>query len=280
MPELPEVETVMRGLQPVMVGKTINNVQKRRADLRIPFPEDLEEVLTGRTVQSLRRRAKYILITFDCDEMLVIHLGMSGRILIIQDKHYSPQKHDHLIFTMSDGTHIVYHDPRRFGMVFFVPQGQEETHKAFYKMGPEPLGNDFNAPVLKERLKGKRASIKQALLDQRVVSGLGNIYVCEALFMAGIDPRVPAEQVVLARLEKLVYAIKDVLTRAIEAGGSSLKDYRQADGELGYFQHSFSVYDREGQVCKICQKNGEVDPCVRRIVQSGRSTFYCERTQK
>ncbi|NQZ14226.1 MAG: bifunctional DNA-formamidopyrimidine glycosylase/DNA-(apurinic or apyrimidinic site) lyase [Alphaproteobacteria bacterium] len=280
MPELPEVETVMRGLEPVMVGKTIKGIQKRRPDLRIPFPENLEAVLTDKKVLSLKRRAKYILITFDCDEVLVVHLGMSGRVLIVQEDHYKPEKHDHLILTMNDGTHIIYNDPRRFGMIFFVHQGQERTHKAFKDMGPEPLDNDFSAPVLKERLKGKSASIKQALLDQRVVSGLGNIYVCEALYDAGIDPRAKAGSISLQRLEKLVPAIKDVLARAIDAGGSSLKDYRQADGELGYFQHSFSVYDREGEICKMCKKNKESDPCVKRIVQSGRSTFYCKRIQK
>lgn len=280
MPELPEVETVMRGLEPAMMNKQISRVQKRRADLRIPFPANIEEALEGRTVQSLTRRAKYILIHFDSADVLVIHLGMSGRVLIIGDVSYEPEKHDHLIITMNDDMRIVYNDPRRFGMIFLVSQGDMASHKAFKEMGPEPLGNEFSAPILKERLKGKKTSIKQALLDQRVVCGLGNIYVCEALYEAGISPKALAGQISLPRLEILTRKIKDVLERAIKAGGSSLKDFRQADGELGYFQHSFLVYDREGHVCLACKEEGRDKPCVKRVVQSGRSTFYCSHRQK
>jgi len=280
MPELPEVETVMRGLEPAMMNKKIARVNKRRPDLRVPFPKDIKSKLEGRTVTMMTRRAKYILVHFDSADILVIHLGMSGRVLITGDKNYSPEKHDHLIITMKDGTHIVYNDARRFGMIFLVAADEIDTHKAFKEMGPEPLGNDFSAPVLKMRLKGKQTSIKQALLDQRVVVGLGNIYVCEALFMAGISPKAIAGRISLPRLEKLTRAIKEVLRAAIKAGGSSLKDYRQADGALGYFQHSFKVYDQEGTVCPVCQKAGAQTPCVKRIVQSGRSSFYCARTQK
>ncbi len=276
MPELPEVETVMRGLEPAMMNKKISNVQKRRPDLRVPFPEDLEEVLEGRVVQSLTRRAKYILIHFDSEDVLVIHLGMSGRVLIISDVEYDPEKHDHLIITMNDGTHIVYNDPRRFGMIFLVSQDGMSSHKAFKDMGPEPLGNDFSAPILKERLKGKKVPIKQALLDQRVVCGLGNIYVCEALNMARILPLRKAHEVTLDEAETLVPIIRDVLSKAIAAGGSSLKDFAGADGDLGYFQHQFKTYDREGENCMNDGCSGSIE----RIKQGGRSTFYCPTCQK
>ncbi|NCO04015.1 MAG: bifunctional DNA-formamidopyrimidine glycosylase/DNA-(apurinic or apyrimidinic site) lyase [Alphaproteobacteria bacterium] len=276
MPELPEVETVMRGLEPAMVGQKIAFVNKRRPDLRVPFPKNIKSVLEGARVLNMTRRAKYILIHTDQSHVLVIHLGMSGRILIETNRDYKPQKHDHIILTMADKTQIIYNDPRRFGMIFFVKNGEFEIHKAFKDMGPEPLGNDFNAPVLQARLKGKTTSIKQALLDQRVVVGLGNIYACEALYEAGISPQAAAGSISLARLEVLTQKIKNVLKRAIDAGGSSLRDYRQASGELGYFQHSFLVYDREGQVCKICASKKP----IQRIVQSGRSTFFCSTCQK
>lgn len=276
MPELPEVETVMRGLEPAMIGKKIAHVNKRRPDLRIPFPENLELVLEGAVVQNMTRRAKYILIHTDKSQVLVIHLGMSGRVLIETDSGYEPQKHDHLILTMADKTQIIYNDPRRFGMIFLVDEGAFDAHKAFKDMGPEPLGNDFSAPVLQVRLKGKKTSIKQALLDQRVVVGLGNMYVCEALYESGINPKAEAGRISLARLEVLMQKIKSVLKRAIAAGGSSLKDYRQASGELGYFQHAFLVYDREGERCKACQSKKP----IQRIVQSGRSTFFCGTCQK
>jgi len=275
MPELPEVETVMRGLDPAMTGQTIIKAQTRRPNLRIPFPDNLVDVLNGALVSYMTRRAKYILIHLDNAHILVIHLGMSGRVLI-EKGAYEPQKHDHFLMTMNDGTQIIYNDPRRFGMIFLVKEGEQNLHKAFKDMGPEPLGNDFSAPFLKERLKGKSSSIKQALLDQRVVSGLGNIYVCEALYESGIHPKMQAGRISLPRLEKLTQNIKAVLRRAIEAGGSSLKDYRQADGELGYFQHSFKVYDREGDSCTQCKS----DKPIQRIVQSGRSTFFCATCQK
>ncbi|MEM9469273.1 MAG: bifunctional DNA-formamidopyrimidine glycosylase/DNA-(apurinic or apyrimidinic site) lyase [Pseudomonadota bacterium] len=280
MPELPEVETVMRGLEPALLNAEIKSAQTRRKDLRIPFPKNLKTVLEGNRVIRLHRRAKYILITFKTGDVLVIHLGMSGRVFITDDKGYQYQKHDHFIIETYAGTQIIYNDTRRFGMIFLVKETDIESHSSFRGLGPEPLGNDFNAPALKERLKGKKSSIKQALLDQRVVAGLGNIYVCEALYGAGISPTVVAGSISLPRLEKLVPEIKKVLKRAIKAGGSTLKDYRHADGELGYFQHSFKVYDQEETICPKCIKNGYNSACVRRIVQSGRSTFYCRRTQK
>ncbi len=281
MPELPEVETVMRGLTPVMVGATIKTVDQRRADLRIPFPDNMKKRLEGRQVLSLNRRAKYMRIFLDDDNVLVIHLGMSGRMSII-DKgiRYSPQLHDHLILTLDNGVRLVYNDPRRFGMVFMTSAAELEHHRAFSHLGPEPLGNKFSGPILEERLKGKKTGIKQALLDQRVVVGVGNIYACEALFQAGINPAKQAYLVKGDKAEKLAAAIKDVLRRAIKAGGSTLKDYRHADGELGYFQHDFTVYGKEGEACLNCDCNVIKSGGIKRLVQSGRSTFYCARKQK
>ena len=281
MPELPEVETVMRGLEPVLKGSEIMNVQVRRKDLRIPFPKGLKKKMEGQKILNLTRRAKYILINLSSSEVLVIHLGMSGRMTIIpKGENYEIEKHDHFIMTMKNGVQIIYNDPRRFGMIFLVGQDDIDSHKAFYHLGPEPLCNEFSGPVLAERLKNKKVAIKQALLDQRVVVGVGNIYASEALYKAGIKPTKRAELVKGDKAELLVKCIRDVLRRAIKAGGSTLKDYRHADGELGYFQHSFTVYDREGELCPICKKAGETKPCIKKIVQSGRSTYYCSRTQK
>lgn len=281
MPELPEVETVMRGLEPVLKGSEITSAQVRRKDLRIPFPKDLKKKLEGQKILNLTRRAKYILITLSGGEVLVVHLGMSGRMTIIpKNENYDIQKHDHFIMQMKNGAQIIYNDPRRFGMIFLVGQDDIESHKAFHHLGPEPLGNEFSGPVLAARLKNKKVAIKQALLDQRVVVGVGNIYASEALYKAGISPTKRAELVKGDKAELLVKCIRDVLRRAIKAGGSTLKDYRHADGELGYFQHSFTVYDRGGELCPTCKKAGEVKPCIKKIVQSGRSTYYCHRTQK
>lgn len=281
MPELPEVETVMRGLTPILKGAEIMDVQVRRKDLRIPFTPKLKQKLEGQSILNLTRRAKYILIHLSDSNILVIHLGMSGRITIIPaGEDYALQKHDHFTMTLKTGAQIIYNDPRRFGMIFLMGAGEVETHKAFHHLGPEPLGNQFSAPVLTARLKGKKTSIKQAILDQRVVVGVGNIYASEALYQAGINPTKRAEMVKGERAELLVSAIRDVLTRAIKAGGSTLKDYRHADGELGYFQHSFTVYDRAGEICPKCQKAGEAKACIKKIVQSGRSTYYCAKTQR
>lgn len=275
MPELPEVETVCRGLAPVLVGQVISKADIRRKDLRKPFPRGLKTRIESAQVTHITRRAKYIQAHLDNGFVLVIHLGMSGRI-VFQPHDYKPQTHDHFILHMQDGQQIVLNDPRRFGIVDLVPTAQLETHGLFAHLGPEPLSNGFSGPVLAQALAGKKAAIKQVIMDQTVVVGVGNIYACEALFMAGIDPAMPAGAMTPARTEALAAAIKAVLQSAIAAGGSTLRDHRQANGELGYFQHRFSVYDREGMACPRCAKK----PPVMRITQGGRSTFYCPGCQK
>ncbi len=283
MPELPEVETVRRGLTPVMEGQVIARADVNRPDLRWPFPPDMAARLTGVRVERLRRRSKYILADLDRGETLLIHLGMSGRMLISGDPlgqfvhdHPAAQKHDHVVLHMADGARITFNDPRRFGAMDLMPTATADAHPLLANLGPEPLGNAFDGPYLAQRLKGRNTPIKAALLDQRIVAGLGNIYVCEALYRAGIAPRRKAGRIARARAEALVPVIRDVLSDAIAAGGSSLRDYRQADGELGYFQHSFDVYGREGQPCR----RAGCDGTVRRIVQSGRSSFYCAQCQR
>jgi formamidopyrimidine-DNA glycosylase len=281
MPELPEVETVMRGLESVITGAKITAVDQRRKDLRVPFPDKLADRLVGRKILSLKRRAKYILVNLDNSEILIIHLGMSGRVSIIpKGEEVKLEKHDHLVLTFQNGVTITYNDPRRFGMILLIDEKEFETHKNFAHLGPEPLGNDFSAPILLARLKGKNTSIKQALLDQRVVVGVGNIYACEALFLAGINPLKKARLVKGEKMELLVKAIRDVLMRAIKAGGSTLKDYRHADGQLGYFQHNFTVYNQEGERCPTCDCDIAKTNGIKRIMQAGRSTFYCSKKQK
>ncbi len=286
MPELPEVETVCRGLEPFMRGKTFQRVILRRKDLRVPFPKNLAERLEGRKVTNISRRAKYMLVHIAGNknigaDILIVHLGMSGRMTAIpKGRDYTPVKHDHMILEMTDGPKIVFHDPRRFGMVMLTPEGQIETHKSFAHLGPEPLEAGFSKSVLDKKLKDKKANIKTALLDQTVVVGVGNIYASEALFDSGISPARPAGNVEEGELEDLVRAIKNVLRRAIKAGGSSLKDYKKADGTLGYFQHGFKVYDRECQPCPRCTKNGKKGHIIQKIVQSGRATYFCPRCQK
>ncbi len=283
MPELPEVETVMRGLEPVMQGQVIAKALVRRPDLRWPFPKDMAARLTGARITQLRRRAKYILADLDRGETLIIHLGMSGRMLIqgeIPGVFHQPiaplEKHDHVVFDMEGGARIVFNDARRFGAMDLAPTDRIEKHPLLAKLGPEPLGNSFDADHLKTAFKDKRSPIKSALLDQRIVSGLGNIYVCEALWRAGISPKRLAGRISANQIEALTGAVRDVLREAIASGGSSLKDYRQADGELGYFQHNFATYDREDAPCRRTGCSGT----VRRIVQSGRSSFYCPTCQK
>lgn len=283
MPELPEVETVRRGLEPVMADKRIELAIQRRPDLRWPLPERFAERLTGRRVERLGRRSKYILAELDNAETLIIHLGMSGRMLIegeVVGDHIHEAgdhgKHDHVEFHMEGGVRIIFNDARRFGAMDLCSTAELNAHKMIASLGPEPLGNEFNSNLLAERLKGKMTPIKSALLDQKIVAGLGNIYVCEALFRSGISPKRMAGSISRKRIETLTTEIRATLQEAIEAGGSSLRDYRQADGELGYFQHAFRVYDREDQSCQTKGCRGVIS----RIVQSGRSSFYCAKCQR
>ena len=283
MPELPEVETVRRGLLPVMEGQRITRTDVNRPDLRWPFPEQMAKRLSEVQITALRRRSKYILADLSSGETLIIHLGMSGRILIsgnplgrFNHEHLAPEKHDHVVFHMASGARITFNDPRRFGAMDLVDTQSAEKHKLLAVLGPEPLGNSFDENYLVRTLKPRRTPIKSALLDQRVVAGLGNIYVCEVLFRAGISPLRKAAQISEKRLAALVPLIRDVLSEAIESGGSSLRDYRQTDGELGYFQHTFQVYDREGKMCQTPDCKG----IISRTVQSGRSSFHCPICQR
>lgn len=287
MPELPEVETVRRGLEPVLQGRVLAEVIQRREDLRWPLPERFGERLQGRQVQRLRRRSKWILLDLDRgthgEETWMVHLGMSGRMQIdgadtveLTHARATPEKHDHIIVTTDQGTRVTYNDARRFGAMDLWPTADLDQHPQLATLGPEPLGNAFNADVLAAAFKGRNSPVKAALLDQRTVAGLGNIYVCEALFRSGIHPTRMAGSISAKRISDLSTEIVDTLAEAIEAGGSSLRDYRQADGELGYFQHSFKAYGREGEACVTPGCQG----AIRRLVQSGRSTFYCPKCQR
>lgn len=283
MPELPEVETVRRGLAPVMEGVVIARADINRPDLRWPFPERMAERLTGARVERLRRRSKYVLADLDTGETLLIHLGMSGRMLISGDplgqfvnEHPAAEKHDHVVFHMENGARITFNDPRRFGAMDLLPTATADAHKLLAVLGPEPLSNDFHEAILVKAFEGRNTPVKSALLDQRIVAGLGNIYVCETLFRAKISPKRKAGRIATARVAALVPIIRAVLSEAIDAGGSSLKDFRQADGELGYFQHSFDVYGREGEACRRPECKGT----IARVVQSGRSSFYCPTCQR
>jgi formamidopyrimidine-DNA glycosylase len=268
MPELPEVETTVRGLARVLEGRRIERVEARRGDLRRSFPKDLGQRLTGARVTSLGRRAKYGLIHTDRGDTLVFHLGMSGSWRI---NHSKLEKHDHLLIETDEGNRLVLNDPRRFGSVDLVTSDELSQWPTFEALGPEPL--DLDAHELKKRLAGRSAAIKLLLLDQRIIAGLGNIYVCEALFRAGIHPTRAGGSISIERLKRLVAAIHDVLDEAIAAGGSTLRDFASPEGELGYFSKSFSVYDREGEPCSC-------GGTVKRIVQGGRSTFYCPKCQR
>ncbi len=289
MPELPEVETVRMGLLPVLEGHVFTRVETRRGDLRIPFPNDFAGRLTGRRVQRLVRRAKYLLGELDDGETLVIHLGMSGRMSVyVEGKarkvgqyvyDTAPAsaghgKHDHVVMETDVPARIVFTDHRRFGLMTLVPTDTLEEHPLFKGLGIEPLSDAFDAKWLSSALKGKKTPIKSALLDQRVIAGLGNIYVCEALYRARISPKRKASTVSGERSVPLAAAIKAVLREAVKAGGSSLRDHKRVDGELGDFQHHFAVYDRAGKPCPDCKGK------IRRIVQAGRSTFYCPSCQK
>jgi len=288
MPELPEVETVRRGLAPVMEGKRFAKVEVRRGDLRWPLPKGFAQKLNGKTVQGLGRRAKYLLADLSSGDVLLMHLGMSGSFRVGKDSapgiYYHERSkstaHDHVVFHMSNGATVTFNDPRRFGSMKLVSRARLEDEPLLRSLGPEPLGNEFDAAMLAKACAGKKTSLKAALSDQRVVAGLGNIYVCEALFRARLSPKRIASTLAdrngkpNERAEKLVDAIKAVLKDAIEAGGSSLRDHRRADGSLGDFQHNFRVYDREGEPCPSCRGK------IKRIVQGGRSTFYCPSCQK
>lgn len=283
MPELPEVETVLRGLAPVLEGRTIAKAKVNRPDLRWPFPENMAGRISGQKISKLWRRSKYILADLSSGESLLVHLGMSGRILISGDllgtfvhDHPAAQKHDHVVFDIDNGARVTFNDPRRFGAMDLLSTNGADHHPLLRDIGPEPLSNAFNETYLIGRLKGKKSAIKSVLLDQKIVAGLGNIYVCEALYRAGISPKRLAGKTAETRLAALVPIIRQVLDEAINAGGSSLRDFRQADGELGYFQHSFNVYGREGLPCVT----DGCDYVVQRIAQSGRSSFYCTNCQK
>ena len=283
MPELPEVETIIRGISPFLKGETIKKIKLNRADLRWPFPENFAHRLQGAKVLNLKRRSKYILIDLSTDETLLIHLGMSGKILVSGSKignfFYEPSKstnHDHVIFWLNDGTIITYNDPRRFGAMDLTKTTDLNNHKFLQKLGPEPLGNSFDSYYLKKKLSKKESPIKNVLLDQSVVAGLGNIYVCEALFMSGISPKKIACKISKNKCEELVQNIRTILISAIEAGGSSLKDFTDIQGNSGYFQFEFYVYGRENKYCKTTN----CDRKIKRISQSGRSSFYCPYCQR
>ncbi len=276
MPELPEVETICRGLAARLEGRRLVQVIQRRPDLRLPNPADFVARLEGRIVARIARRAKYMLFHLEDGWTVIGHLGMSGRMVIGETPPAPPGPHDHLVFIAEDGTAVTYQDHRRFGLMTLCPTDQLEQHPLLAGLGPEPLGNAFNGPYLSAALARKRTPSKAALLDQRIVAGLGNIYVCEALYRARVSPRRLARSVGRVRAERLAEAIRNVLSDAIAAGGSSLRDYVQADGELGYFQHQWAVYGREGERCADCDCNG----AIRRIVQSNRSTFYCPARQR
>ena len=285
MPELAEVETVRRGLAPALVGRRIKRARTKRADLRFPFPARFAARLSGRRVDSLERRAKYLLAHLDDGNVWITHLGMTGRWSILGaqkqpgDFYYAEPTdptHTHVVIDMEDGAKLEFNDPRRFGYMDLIPEAELETHAFFKAMGPEPLGNHFHEPYLKSALAKKKAPIKAALLDQRVVAGLGNIYVVEALHRAGIAPAKPAGSISAPRLDKLFHATRAVLEEAIEAGGSTLSDYAGVDGAQGGFQHRFRVYDREGQACPKKDCGGT----IKRAVHSGRSTFWCPKCQR
>lgn len=297
MPELPEVETVRRSLERVLVGQTLARVEVRRADLRFPFPEHFAERLTGRAVTGVQRRAKYLQLMLDSRDVLIVHLGMTGRFILagpgedtdcgavvgdyVYETGHLPQ-HDHVVLETSGGLRVTYNDPRRFGYMLLEAEAELETHALFRALGVEPLGNELDAALLAKRAAGRRADLKAFLMDQRNIAGLGNIYVCEALFRAGLSPRRRAGTLAgrggrpTDRSVRLVPAIRQVLTEAVEAGGSTLRDYRQPDGRAGAFQDRHAVYDREGEACR---KPGCVG-MIRRITQAGRSTFYCPVCQK
>ncbi len=280
MPELPEVETVMRGLQARLEGRTIVRAEVNRADLRWPLPPGLAARLTGARVIGFRRRGKYMLIRIAGGDSVLLHLGMSGRIVLGPVRPGAAGAHEHIVLETDDGWRAGLVDPRRFGSIDLVPTVAEDRHPRLAGLGPEPLDATFTAPVLDAALRGRQTPIKAALLDQRIVAGLGNIYVCEALFRARVSPLRSARTVAGARAGRLVPAIKETLNDAIAAGGSTLRDYVQPGGELGYFQHAWKVYGREDQPCERCPGPPACAGHIRRVTQAGRSTFFCRHTQR
>ena len=279
MPELPEVETVRRGLIPRLVGRRIVRLQQQRRDLRVPLPAKFAERLEGRSVRAIDRRAKYLLIRLDDGNTLIAHLGMSGR-MTLHDRASAADhpfdKHDHVVIETDEGWQIRFNDARRFGLMLLVADEKLAAHKLFKSLGPEPLDDAFDGAALAARLAGRRTPIKSALLDQKTLVGVGNIYACEALFLSGISPRRSAHTVKGERADRLMASIKQVLLRSIDDGGSTLRDHVQPGGELGYFQTRFNVYDREGAICAT----HDCGRAVRRLVQAGRSTFYCAGCQR
>ncbi|OHC83321.1 MAG: DNA-formamidopyrimidine glycosylase [Rhodospirillales bacterium RIFCSPLOWO2_12_FULL_67_15] len=279
MPELPEVETVRRALARALSGQRLSHVHVRRHDLRVPLPRDFVRRLESRRVRKVARRAKFLLVHLDGGEVLVAHLGMSGRMRLFKKPAPKAERHDHV--EIETGTRVLrFNDPRRFGLMALVRKDKLDEHKWFRALGPEPLAKDFTGPRLAERLKGRKISLKAALMDQRIVAGLGNIYVSEAMFRAGLSPRRRAGSVQGALAGKFARAIKSVLRAAIAAGGSSLRDHRRPSGELGYFQHHFAVYGRAGERCPGCTCDVKKTGGIKRLVQGGRATFYCPRKQK
>ncbi len=286
MPELPEVETVRRGLEPALAGVRLARVEARRPDLRFPLPDGFVQRLTGARIERLERRAKYLLAPLDRGDTLVMHLGMTGRFEVEDGRRRAPggfvqavppdPKHAHIVFETEPGARVTYYDPRRFGFMHLIPTGEVETHPWFAGMGPEPLGPGLTTDHLAAAFKGRKQGAKTLLLDQRIVAGLGNIYVCEALHRAQISPAKPAGKIARTKLPGLITAIREVLDEAIAAGGSSISDYADAQGALGYFQHRFRVYGREGEACPTPGCGG----VIRRTVQAGRSTFHCPRCQR
>jgi len=278
MPELPEVETVCRGLVHLMQGRVLARVDVRRKNLRIPFPPNMSESLTGRRVMRIYRRAKYILMDLDNAQTVIAHLGMSGRMTTVNQGD-PLEAHDHVVFHLDNNVEVRFNDPRRFGLMTTTATADLESHKLFKGQGPDPVTGHFTPALLAAALKGRTTSIKAALLDQRIVVGLGNIYVCEALFRAGLSPKRKSGTINAARAAILVPEIKAVLDEAIKVGGSSLRDHIQPNGELGYFQHNWRVYGREGELCRKAHQHGGVG-VIKRIVQGGRSTFFCPKCQK
>ncbi|HEX2134606.1 MAG TPA: bifunctional DNA-formamidopyrimidine glycosylase/DNA-(apurinic or apyrimidinic site) lyase [Microvirga sp.] len=293
MPELPEVETVRRGLEPALVGARLVRVEQRRPDLRFPFPDRFAARLEGETVTAIGRRAKYLLADLSSGEVLVMHLGMSGRFLVKRDGtaallgefhhgHGGERAHDHVVFHLATGVTVTYNDARRFGFMDLVPRNELETCRHFAGMGIEPLGDALSGEAIARLFRGRRTPLKAALLDQRLIAGLGNIYVCEALFRAGLHPEAPAGSLAARTgrpteaADRLAAVIREVLEEAVAAGGSTLRDHARVDGTLGYFQHAFRVYDREGAACVTPGCSGT----VARLVQAGRSTFYCPHCQR